>query len=87
MYNNNIGNLVIKLNFPNNVYWLDNILYIDYPITLYQFIYGININNWIPYSQGLLINISENIIIKLYLNYHHTLENHDILKKLFNQID
>ena len=43
--NNITGNLVIKLILPNNIYWNNNILFIDFPITLFELIYGINNNN------------------------------------------
>lgn len=92
--NKNTGNLIIKIILPNNVYWNDNILFIDYPMTLYELIYGIDINNiiqinnWIPYKHGFSIDISKNIniIIKLYLNYDDNIDNHNILKQYFHQI-
>ena len=92
--NINNGNLIIKLNLPNNIYWNNDILFIDYPMTLYQLIYGININiddliiidNWIPYINGFSIDVSKhiNIIIKLFLNYEHNNTNYELLKKYFN---
>lgn len=68
--NGNCGNLIIKLNLPNNFYWNDNIILIEYPMTLYQMIYGldiylelgyddnINIQNWVPSRDGFLIDIN-----------------------------
>ena len=62
-------------------------------MTLYELIYGININidniiinNWIPYKDGFSIDVSNhiNIIIKLYLNYEYNDTNYEILKKYFN---
>lgn len=92
--NKNVGNLIIKLLLPNNYYWNDNILFIDYPMTLFELIYGINIkintlieiNNWIPYKNGFSIDISKNIniIIKLYLDYEDNIENYNLLKMHFN---
>ena len=89
-----MGNLIIKLLLPNNYYWNDNILFIDYPMTLFELIYGINIkintlieiNNWIPYKNGFSIDISKNIniIIKLYLDYQDNIENYNLLKMHFN---
>jgi len=87
-----IGNLIIKIILPNNIYWDNDILFIDYPMNLYELIYGININsiteieNWIPYKNGFSIDISKNIniIIKLYLDYDDTNENRNLLKKYFN---
>ena len=88
------GNLIIRLVLPNNIYWNDNILFIDYPMTLFELIYGININmndvvyfnNWIPYKHGFSIDISTNIniIIKLYLNYIDNLDNYSLLKQYFS---
>jgi len=90
----NVGNLIIRLQLPNNYYWNDNILFIDYPMTLFELIYGINIkintlieiNNWIPYKNGFSIDISKNIniIIKLYLDYKDDIENYNLLKMHFN---
>jgi len=88
----NYGNLIIKLILPQNYYWDNDILFFDYPITLYQLIYGIELDNlnWIPYQQGFIINRPEykniNFAIKLYLNYENSVENHDILKNNFNKI-
>lgn len=92
--NGNVGNLIIRLQLPNNYYWNDNILFIDYPMTLFELIYGINIkintlieiNNWIPYKNGFSIDISKNIniIIKLYLDYKDDIENYNLLKMYFN---
>ena len=91
---NIIGNLIIKIILPNNIYWNNDILFIDYPMTLYELIYGIdiNINNiiminqLIPYKNGFSIDISIenyiNIIIKLCLIYEDNNENKEILKKI-----
>ena len=56
----------------NNIIWNDNLIIIEENISLYQFINGLNINiilnnykltiiNWIPYKNGLLIDINNNI--------------------------
>jgi hypothetical protein len=92
--NINNGNLIIKLTLPNNIYWNNDILFIDYPMTLYELIYGININidnliiinKWIPYTDGFSIDVSKhiNIIIKLYLNYEYNNTNYELLKNYFN---
>jgi curved DNA-binding protein CbpA len=98
--NNDIGNLIIKLNLPNNLLWNEEMILIKQNISLYEFIYGldisinlsddiININNWIPYRDGYLITIDKKIgkytlAIKLYLDYDNTNENKELLKKYFS---
>ena len=65
------GHLIITLLLPSNYSWDANNIIYDYPITLYQFIYGLNITldfnilikanysiDWIPYRDGLIITIS-----------------------------
>lgn len=68
--NDNSGNLIIKLKLPNNLYWDDKLLLISQDMTLYEMIYGLNINldidedkkinikNWVPSRDGFLIDIS-----------------------------
>ena len=97
---NNIGDLIIRLHLPQNYYWNDNVIVYEKYITLYNFIYGlnlvldigdtkpININNWVPNRDGVCINI-ENIkniefIIKLCINSSFDDEKHSILKKYFS---
>ncbi len=67
--NKNNGNLIIKLNLPSNYSWGDNIIYYNYNISLYQYIYGVNLNsiilkdkiieikNCIPHRDGNLMFI------------------------------
>jgi DnaJ-class molecular chaperone len=63
----NPGHLIIKLNLPDGFTWGDNSIIYNYPINLYQFIYGvklkfnfldnnINVNNFIPYRDGTILN-------------------------------
>ena len=63
----NPGHLIIKLNLPEGFSWNDNSIIYNYPINLYQFIYGvklkfnfidndINVNNFIPYRDGTILN-------------------------------
>lgn len=66
------GNLIIKLNLPNNLYWNDKIILIEQPMTLYEMIYGldiyldlgenknISIQNWVPSRDSFLIEINNN---------------------------
>lgn len=68
----NNGNLVIKLILPNNLFWDDKIILIEQSMSLYEMIYGIDINldlgenknisiqNWVPSRDGFLIEINHN---------------------------
>jgi hypothetical protein len=70
MDNGDYGNLIIKLNLPNNLVWDENIILIEQSMSLYEMIYGldihldlgenklINIENWVPSRDGYFINIS-----------------------------
>jgi DnaJ-class molecular chaperone len=64
------GHLIISLVLPNYSWDNNNIIY-DYPISLYQFIYGVNITldknilikeniciDWLPYRDGMYIQIA-----------------------------
>jgi DnaJ-class molecular chaperone len=94
------GNLIIQLNLPPNFYWKEGIIIYDYPITLYQMIYGMDISldvgkkiefkNWVASRDGFLItvdsiNIKNHLFaIKLSLNYEHSDDKEEILKLMFN---
>ena len=95
---NSSGNLIILLTLPPK-YTIDsnNIIY-NYDISLYHFIYGVDINidfnkkkydikQWIPYRDGmeicLEINNNYNYIIKLQLKYDDTIDNKKILSEHF----
>jgi curved DNA-binding protein CbpA len=79
------GNLIIKLNLSHNLYWNNNTILISKLMTLYEMIYGININidigdnksitidNWIPCKDGLIIDLN---------NYYST-NSHKLILKLF----
>ena len=68
--NKNNGNLIIKLNLPLNYSWGDNVIYYNYNISLYEYIYGVKLNsiilkdkiieikNWIPHRDGNLMFIN-----------------------------
>jgi curved DNA-binding protein CbpA len=75
----NTGDLIIKLNLPNNLYWDENIIIFEQTISLYDFINGVNIkldidekgdkqpiiiDNWVPYRDGLFIELN-----KININY------------------
>ena len=68
--NNDNGNLIIKLNLPNNFYWNENIIIVEQQINLYEMIYGLDINlntgnnlikipKWIPSRDGFFIDINQ----------------------------
>ena len=102
--NDNYGNLIIKLNLDSTLYWNHNTIVLNKYMTLYQMIYGldiivpyhlenINISNWKPCEDGMIININDkynldkckyNIIIKLFLNYEDNEQNREILKQYFS---
>lgn len=100
MDNGDYGNLIIRLLLPNNLYWNQNLILIEQKMSLYELIYGldielkidndnkININSWIPSRDGFFIELSNipnyNFAIKLVLDYNNTIENQSILKKYFS---
>ena len=71
---NNAGNLIVKLNLPNNFYWGDEMIVYEQFISLYEMIYGLDINlqigeeqmkiqKWVPCRDGFFIELN-NIKIK-----------------------
>jgi curved DNA-binding protein CbpA len=74
--NGDYGNLIIKLNLPNNLYWDDKIILIEQSMSLYEMIYGLDLNmdfgdnktitiqNWVPSRDGFLIDINLNTKIE-----------------------
>lgn len=70
----NYGNLIIKLHLPSNYYWEENNIIIEQEYSLYEMIYGININieisnnniikfsKWIPSRDGYIIDLNQNKI-------------------------
>ena len=64
------GNLIVKLNLPNNLFWNDNLILIEQSMSLYEMIYGmdicldlgegknITIQDWVPSRDGFLVEIS-----------------------------
>lgn len=87
------GNLIIKLNLPNNLFWNNNLILIEQSMNLYEMIYGmdicldlgedknISIQNWVPSRDGFLVEISntnnKNIESNIILN------NYNLAIKLF----
>jgi len=104
--NGEYGNLIIKLNLPNNFIWDEDIIMIEQSMSLYEMIYGldisvdinsnkkIEINNWVPSRDGLIIDLNKykdefkinnyNIAIKLYLDYENSKEKEQLLKQYFS---
>jgi curved DNA-binding protein CbpA len=95
----NNGNLIIKLSLPNNFYWGEEIIVFEQFISLYQMIYGLDINleigndkrkipKWVPSRDGFLIDLNKiknyNFAIKLVLKYNHTEEKEKILLNYFS---
>ncbi len=82
------GNLIIKLNLPNNLYWNDNLILIEQSMSLYEMIYGmdicldlgegkkINIQNWVPSRDGFIVETSN-------INNKNILNNYNLAIKLF----
>ena len=65
-----VGDLIIKINLPESYDWQDNLIIYQQYITLYEFVYGTNINfkignkdieyiNWIPAREGNIILLNE----------------------------
>ena len=94
------GNLIIKLNLPDQYEWnLDAISY-NYKMSLYKLIYGMDINmdidskkirlKWNPSRDGYILKLKDikigeyNFQIKFYLEYDHTENKEIILKEYFN---
>lgn len=68
--NDNIGNLIIQLKLPNMFEWKENLIIYNYPMNLYDIVYGmnldidlgfkqININSWTPSRDGYIINFHD----------------------------
>ena len=91
----NDGHLIIFLSLPDNYTWGETNIYYNIDINLYQYIYGINklktiyqtnLNNYIPYKEGNIINIkyidSYMLSIKLNVIFNDNEKNKEILYSL-----
>jgi len=67
---NNYGNLIIKLILPNNFYWGGNLIIFEQFISLYEMIYGVDINlhigdehmkinKWVSCRDGFFIELNK----------------------------
>ena len=97
---NNYGNLIIKFILPKNYTWDSNLIYYNYNISLYKYIFGdkfsftinnekIEILNWVPYRDGYIINLNLNMgeykcQLKFNIDFTHINKNKEILLKYFN---
>lgn len=80
---NNKGHIIIRLQLEQNIDWYQDMMVINYPITIHQFLYGLDVNinvfdnnfsynRWIPNRDGTLIFIkNHNISIKFVIDYEH----------------
>lgn len=61
-----VGDLIIKVNLPENYDWQDNLIIYQKNISLYEYVYGTNVsfkignskieyNNWVPSREGNII--------------------------------
>jgi curved DNA-binding protein CbpA len=87
------GNLIVKLNLPNNLFWNDSIILIEQSMNLYEMIYGmdiclelgegkkISIQNWVPSRDGFLVEISNTNNKNIESNI--ILSNYNLAIKLF----
>ena len=94
MDNGDYGNLIIKLNLPNNLVWSENLILIEQSMSLYELIYGldihldlgenkiIDIQNWVPSRDGYLIDIT-NGNNSTNINTNVKLAEHNLGIKLF----
>ena len=95
IYNEEYGNLIIKLHLQNSLVWDNKYILLEHPMTIYELIYGldiyihidenenIDIKQWIPVRDGFIINVSSyNLSIKLFLDYNTTPEKEQLLKLL-----
>ncbi len=89
----NDGHLIINLSLPNKYNWDNSNIYFNMNINLYEYIYGININNLIKinnyraYKNGNIINIKYidkyMLSIKLNIIFNDNEKNKEILKSIY----
>jgi DnaJ-class molecular chaperone len=87
------GHLIIYLSLPEKYIWTNDNIFYNIDISLYQYIYGLNIQyekyifeNYISYKEGNIINLKyiDKYLLSIKLNtiYNHTDENKEILFKI-----
>ena len=68
--NEEIGDLIIKLNLPENFEWHEDLIIYQHNISLFEYVYGVNLNlqignkkieyeNWVPSREGNVIFIND----------------------------
>jgi hypothetical protein len=79
--NGDYGNLFIKLNLSNNLYWDNSNILLEQNMSLYNMVYGLNINldlgydniynkKWVPIDEGYIISVNDSNI----KNYNLTIK-------------
>lgn len=93
----NDGHLIIYLSLPENYIWTNDNIFYNIDISLYEYIYGLNIkydkyvfDNYIPYKEENIINLKYIdkyfLSIKLNIIYTHTDENKESLLNISKSI-
>lgn len=92
---NTTGNLIILLKLPDDYTWTSNNIIYNININLYQYIYGLDIklnfnnksyevNSWIPYRDGITIDITDlhgiNFLVLLNLQYTDSSDKRKLLE-------
>ena len=93
-----VGDLIIKINLPENFDWQDNLIIYHQYITLYEYVYGTNISfkignknieylNWIPSREGNIIFIDSfsNESFKFAIKLTLKFEDNEIKKKVLEE--
>lgn len=93
-----LGDLIIKINLPENFDWQDNLIIYHQYITLYEYVYGTDISfkignknieylNWIPSREGNIIFIDSinNNTFKFAIKLTLKFEDNDIKKKVLKE--
>ncbi len=89
----NDGHLIIYLSLPEKYIWTNDNIFYNIDISLYQYIYGLNIKydknvfeNYIPFKEGNIINLKyiDKYLLAIKLNtiYNHNDENKENLLKI-----
>lgn len=93
-----VGNLIIKLDLGIDYIWNEEMIVFVKRISLYQFVYGLNLNfkinkqdkiyyNYVPSRDGNFLTLDNkdiNLVIKFVLEYNHSDDKENLLKEYFN---
>ena len=93
-----VGDLIFKINLPENFDWQDNLIIYHQYISLYEYVYGTNIKfkigskefeylNWIPSREGNVIFIDsiENCSFKFAIKLTLKYQDNDVKKKVLKE--